>query len=58
MIIALLFDPIIRDKAVLERTIVGYVNLIAHRHGCQNRDLDRRIARFYDPTSPKRLESH
>ena len=27
-------------------------------HGCQNRDLDRRIARFYDPTSPKRLESH
>ena len=27
-------------------------------HGCQNRDLDRKIARFYDPTSPKRLESH
>ena len=28
------------------------------RHGCQNHDLDCRIARFYDPTSPKRLESH
>ena len=27
-------------------------------HGCQNRDLDHRIAQFYDPTSPKRLESH
>jgi len=23
--------------------------------GCQNRDLDCRIARFYDPTSPKHL---
>ena len=21
-------------------------------HGCQNRDLNRRIAQFYDPTSP------
>ena len=29
-----------------------------YNHGCQNRDLDRRIARFYDPTSPKHLESH
>ena len=25
--------------------------------GCQNRDPDRKIARFYDPTSPKRLKS-
>ncbi|KAK4594198.1 hypothetical protein RGQ29_018043 [Quercus rubra] len=39
MIIALLFDPIIRDKAVLERTIVGYVNLIAHRYPYWNRSL-------------------
>ena len=27
-------------------------------HGCQNCDLDRRIAQFYDPTSPKHLGSH
>lgn len=39
MIIALLFDPVIRDKAVLERTIVGYVNLIAHRYPYWNRSL-------------------
>ena len=36
----------------------GAATLIQCRHGCQNHDLDRRIARFYDPTSPKRLESH
>ena len=32
---------------------------IVHRgieHGCQNRDLDRKITRFYDLTSPKRLK--
>ena len=28
------------------------------KHGCQNRDLDRKIARFYDPTSPKCLKLH
>ena len=40
-------------------------NIVAHKshtlpytHGCQNHNLDRRIARFYDHTSPKRLESH
>ena len=27
-------------------------------YGCQNRDLDHRIARFYNPTLPKCLESH
>ena len=27
------------------------------KQGCQNRDQDRKIARFYDPTSPKRLKS-
>ena len=27
-------------------------------HGCQNRDLNRRIARFYNLTSPKYLGSH
>ena len=27
-------------------------------HDCQNRDLDGRIARFFDPTSSKPLESH
>jgi hypothetical protein len=39
MIIALLFDPIIRDKAVLERTVVDYVNLISHRYPYWNRSL-------------------
>ena len=33
-------------------------NGFQNNHGCQNRDLDRRIARFYDPISPKYLESH
>ena len=33
-------------------------NYNGENHGCQNRNLDRRIARFYDPTSPKRLDSH
>ena len=27
-------------------------------HGCQNRDLNCRITQFYNPTSPKHLESH
>ena len=26
-------------------------------YGCQNRDPDRKIAQFYDPTSPKSLKS-
>ena len=31
---------------------------ICWRHGCQNHDLDRKITRFYNPTSPKHLRSH
>ena len=27
-------------------------------HGCQNCDLNCKITLFYDPTSPKCLESH
>ena len=33
-------------------------NEFQNNYDCQNRDLDRRIARFYDPTSPKHLGSH
>ncbi|XP_012089599.2 probable glycosyltransferase At3g07620 [Jatropha curcas] len=32
MIIEHLFHPVIRDKAVLERTIVDYVRIISHNH--------------------------
>ncbi|XP_018833307.2 probable glycosyltransferase At3g07620 [Juglans regia] len=39
MIIELLFDPIIRDKAVLERIIVDYVHLISHKYPYWNRSL-------------------
>ena len=31
---------------------------ITYEHSCQNRDLDRKIVRFYDLVSPKHLESH
>ncbi|KAA8524907.1 hypothetical protein F0562_011330 [Nyssa sinensis] len=39
MIIDTLFDPIIRDKAVLERTVVGYVNIISTKYPYWNRSL-------------------
>ncbi|KAK9734351.1 hypothetical protein RND81_04G133600 [Saponaria officinalis] len=39
MILEHLFDPIIRDKAVLERTIVDYVNVISHKYPFWNRSL-------------------
>ena len=36
----------------LERALCVF----SSNQGCQNRDPDRKIARFYDPTSPKRLK--
>ncbi|XP_056685055.1 probable glycosyltransferase At3g07620 isoform X2 [Spinacia oleracea] len=39
MIIEHLFDPIIRDKAVLERTVVDYVSIISHKYPYWNRSL-------------------
>ncbi|XP_059661296.1 probable glycosyltransferase At3g07620 [Cornus florida] len=39
MIIDTLFDPIIRDKAVLERTVVGYVHTISTKYPYWNRSL-------------------
>ncbi|KAF5746193.1 glycosyltransferase [Tripterygium wilfordii] len=39
MILEHLFHPIIRDKAVLERNIVDYVNTISHRYPYWNRSL-------------------
>ena len=43
-------DLVLEDSERIEKKISS--------HGCQNRDLDRKITRFYDPTSPKRLGSH
>ena len=61
-------DMVVKSKVVSEhlgdlRTIFEILRkyklcLNASKHGCQNRDLDRKIARFYDLTSLKRLESH
>ncbi|KAM7265225.1 hypothetical protein ACFE04_002908 [Oxalis oulophora] len=39
MILEHLFHPVIRDKAVLERTIVDYVHVISHRYPYWNRSL-------------------
>ncbi|XP_074268640.1 putative glycosyltransferase At3g07620 [Silene latifolia] len=39
MILEHLFDPIIRDKAVLERTIVDYVNVISTKYPYWNSSL-------------------
>ncbi|KMT06579.1 hypothetical protein BVRB_7g157490 isoform B [Beta vulgaris subsp. vulgaris] len=39
MILQHLFDPIIRDKAVLERTILDYVSVISHKYPYWNRSL-------------------
>ncbi|KAL2899957.1 hypothetical protein RDABS01_025039 [Bienertia sinuspersici] len=39
MIIEHLFDPVIRDKAVLERTILDYVDVISHKYPYWNRSL-------------------
>eukprot|EP00257_Ricinus_communis_P007753 XP_002524592.2 probable glycosyltransferase At3g07620 [Ricinus communis] len=39
MIIEHLFHPIIRDKAVLERTVVDYVRIISHKYTYWNRSL-------------------
>ena len=33
-------------------------NGFQNNHDCQNHDLNHKIARFYDFTSLKRLESH
>ncbi|PRQ52429.1 putative xylogalacturonan beta-1,3-xylosyltransferase [Rosa chinensis] len=39
MIIEYLFDPIIRDKAVLQRTVVDYVRVISNKYPFWNRSL-------------------
>ncbi|XAR55229.1 Xylogalacturonan beta-1,3-xylosyltransferase [Bertholletia excelsa] len=39
MILETLFHPVIRDKAVLERTVVGYVRLISTKYPYWNRSL-------------------
>ncbi|CAL5403303.1 unnamed protein product [Camellia sinensis] len=39
MIIETLFDPIIRDKAVLKRTVGGYVRLVSSKYPYWNRSL-------------------
>jgi len=39
MIIQTLFDPIVRDKAVLERTIIDYIHVIANKYPYWNRSL-------------------
>jgi len=39
MIIEHLFHPIIRDKAVLERTVSDYVRIISHKYLYWNRSL-------------------
>lgn len=39
MIIQTLFDPIVRDKAVLERTIVDYIRVISNKYPYWNRSL-------------------
>lgn len=39
MIIDYLFHPIVRDKAVLQRTLVDYVHTISHRYPYWNRSL-------------------
>ncbi|GAB4859303.1 hypothetical protein Ancab_010765 [Ancistrocladus abbreviatus] len=39
MILQHLFDPVIRDKAVLERTVVDYVRIISNKYPYWNRSL-------------------
>ncbi|PON88004.1 Exostosin-like [Trema orientale] len=39
MIVQYLFHPIIRDKAVLKRTVVDYVHTISHKYRYWNRSL-------------------
>ena len=54
-----------KKKSVVEASMVvkiqcnaGVSKCCRGKHGCQNRDLDRRIAQFYNLTSSKHLESH
>jgi hypothetical protein len=37
MIIEYLFHPVVRDKAVLQRTVVDYVRVISNKHPFWNR---------------------
>ncbi|OWM73867.1 hypothetical protein CDL15_Pgr018927 [Punica granatum] len=39
MILEHLFDPIIRDKAVLQRVLVDYIHVISHKYPYWNRSL-------------------
>ncbi|XP_062107090.1 probable glycosyltransferase At3g07620 isoform X1 [Humulus lupulus] len=39
MIVEYLFDPIVRDKAVLQRTVADYVHTISHKYPYWNRSL-------------------
>lgn len=39
MILDALFDPVVRDKAVLERTVGGYVRLVSGKYPFWNRSL-------------------
>lgn len=39
MIVEYLFDPVIRDKAVLQRTVVDYVQTVSHKYPYWNRSL-------------------
>ncbi|KAL5794372.1 hypothetical protein ACOSP7_002966 [Xanthoceras sorbifolium] len=50
MIIEHLFDPIIHDKAVLQRTVSDYVGIVSHKYGYWNRSLgtDHFIFSYHD----------
>ena len=60
-ILLLLFQPVCLwfvSLVVFVRSFLEHLGIITcYDQGCQNRDPDRKIARFYDPISPKRLKS-